>query len=183
VRAPAALEAVVPRAAALVARARSWLDGRSGRERRLLALAAAAVVVILGLTIVDAVLDDLAGLRARVAARERDLAAIRVLAARLEQEPAPQASDPAAGDSLLTRLERAATTVVSRDRIASMTPTDAAHVALDVHDASLRETVALVHALEQATPPLHVVRLGLRRHADDPARLGANIEVSGGAAP
>lgn len=170
-------------AAALVERARAWLDARSGRERRLLALAAGAVVVSLGVTIVGAIRDDLAGLRARVAGHERDLAAIRALAARLESQPPPPALDPAEGDSLLTRLEHAATTVVARNRIASMTPTDGAHIALDLRDASLRETVALVHALEQATPPLHVVRLGLRRHADDPAHLGASIEVSGGAAP
>src|SRR5207244_3657815 len=52
----------------------AWLAGRSGRERSLLAVAAASAVVLALTLAVLAVHDDLAALRRQVAAHERELA-------------------------------------------------------------------------------------------------------------
>jgi len=159
----------------------AWLAGRSGRERTLLAAAAAsAVVAVLALATL-AVHDDLAALRRRVAAHERELAGVRVLARRLVAgRPARAAAE---GTSLLADVQEAADRVVGRGRIASLTPASGPaadgvaeeRVALRLSDAALAEVVGLLHALETAA---HVVRLELRKHPDDPARFEATVEVA-----
>jgi hypothetical protein len=52
------------------------------------------------------------------------------------------------------------------------------HVALRVTDASLADTVRLLHALESGSPPLRVTSLTLRKHPDDPGRFEAAVEVT-----
>lgn len=155
----------------------AWLAARTARERRLLTAAAAATLIGLAAILTSAISDDLSGLRVRIAARERELATVRTLAARLGRLAAPPV-DATGGPSLLARLEHTATEVITRDRIASMTPAGSGRIVVDIRDASLRETVALLHALETATAPLPVVQLTLRRHPDDPTRLGVGLEVS-----
>src|SRR5438094_873902 len=98
----------------------AWLAGRSGRERGLLAAAAASAVVLALTLAVLAVHDDLAALRRQVAAHERELAGVRVLARRLAAgRPARAASDDA---PLLADVQEATDRVVGRGRIASLTP-------------------------------------------------------------
>jgi type II secretory pathway component PulM len=156
------------------------------RERALLVAAAAISATFAAWLGVALVRDDLAALRARVAGRERELAAVRQLAATLASDPAPVALDPADAPSLLARLEDAAAAVVGRERIVEMTPAaDAAaddgeraeRIALRVSDASLAEVVRLLHDLE-TEPGLAVARLELRKHADDPGRFAATLEVA-----
>jgi hypothetical protein len=159
----------------------SWWDDRTSRERGLIATVASLVVLAAALLVVDAVRDDLASLRDRVAAQERTLAHVRGLAAELRHVPSTDD-----GDALLARLETAADAVVGRERIASMTPLDGAdvggareeRVAVRLTGASLGETVRLLHALAAAEPPLPVVRLDLRKHPDDARHFDATIEVS-----
>lgn len=163
-----------------IATIRTWLGDRSPRERRLLGLAGAATALLLGLLAVRVVGDDLGGLRARIDARERELAQVRSLAARLARAGVV---GTAPGDaSLLLRLETAATTVLQRDRIASITTgatdADTEHAILRISDASLLETVRLLHALESTTPPLHVARLEMRKHPDASDRLATTVEVA-----
>jgi len=161
------------------------LAALSPRERALLAAAAGATALLVATLAALAVRDDLATLRARVAAHERELADVRRAAAVLRRDAALPAAD-ADGASLLARLESAAGTIVGRERIASMTPAAGAvedgvaeeRVAVRVTGASLAETVRLVHALETASPPLHVARLELRKHPDDATRFDATVEVA-----
>ena len=157
----------------------------SARERRLLAAAAGVTALVLAGRLALAVRDDLATLRARVAAHERELAEVRRAAATLRRTvPSPADGDDAT--PLLGRLESAAGDVVGRERIASMTPAPGStedgiaeeRVALGVRDASLVETVRLLHALEGGSPPLRVARLELRKHPDDAERFDATIEVA-----
>ena len=128
-----------------------------------------------------AVHDDLAAFRRQVAAHERELVGVRVLARRLAAgRPARAASDDA---PLLADVQEAADRVVGRGRIASLTPASGPaaagfaeeRVALRLSDAALAEVVGLLHALETAA---HVVRLDLRKHSDDPARFEATVEVA-----
>ena len=159
----------------------AWLGGRSARERLFL-VAAAATAVVTGLALgALAVRDDLAALHRRVAAHERDLAVVRVLARRLTAgRPAGAASEDT---SLLAEVQQAAEGVVGHERLASLTPAAGPvedglaedRVALRLSDAALPELVGLLHALESAA---HVVRLDLRKHPDDPARFDATLEVA-----
>jgi hypothetical protein len=165
-----------------LARLAAALAARSARERWLLAVAGAVVAVAIAAAAALAVRDDLALLRARVAGRERELAAVRRLAATLRAAGPPPATDEEAA-ALLPRLEAAAEAAVGRERIARMTPAGAAasdaaeRVELAVRDASLAEVVRLLHALEAGTPPLGVARLELRKHVDQPTRFEATVEV------
>ena len=148
----------------------AWLGALSPRERTLVAAAAAAA----GLALVAQ------GVRAG-----RELAAVRRAAAALRRG-APAVADAADAPALFARLEAAASDAVGRERIASMTPAAGPvedglaeeRVALGVRGASLADTVRLLHRLETADPPLHVVRLELRKHPDDPAHFDATVEVA-----
>ena len=172
------------------ARLAAWLAGLSPRERALLGLAGALAAGIGVVTVALGVRDDLAALRARVAAHEHELGEVRRLAARLREEPAAdQTPDDGA---LLTRLEIAVDASIGRERLAAMTPgggttADGSHetrVALGVRDATLAEVVALLHALEAGTPALPVARFELKKHPDDPTHFDAALEVVRlGAAP
>ena len=162
------------------------LGALSPRERTLLAIAIGLTAAVAAVVVVRAARNDLATLRARVAGRERELHEVRRLAAMLRGQAAAPVPRPADGPSLLTLLEAAAGDVVGRERIASMTPAAGAtdegvreeRVALRVVDASLAETVRLLHAIETGPPPLDVVHLQLRKHPDDPTRFDVTVEVS-----
>ena len=164
----------------------AWLAGLSARERTLVAAAAATVGLGLIACGVLALRDDLSALRARVAGHEHELAAVRRAAAALRGSGAPAAGEAADAPALLARLEAAASDAVGRERIASMTPAAGAvedglaeeRVALAVRGASLADTVRLLHRLETADPPLHIARLELRKHPDDPAHFDATVEVA-----
>jgi hypothetical protein len=69
------------------------------------------------------------------------------------------------------------------DRVAALTPALASpeatdRVTLRIAGASLAEAVALLHALDRDRPPLHVARLSLQKHPDDPARFDLVAEVA-----
>jgi hypothetical protein len=168
-----------------VRRVAGWLAGRAPREQALIAVAAGVAALVALAIGLRAARDELAALRARVAGHERELAAVRRAAAALAAGAEPAAPD-ADGSALLARLEAAADEALGRERIAGMTPGAGPvedglaeeRVALAVRDASLAETVRLLHRLETAAPPLHVVRLELRKHPDDPARFDATVEVA-----
>jgi hypothetical protein len=160
-----------------------WLAARAPRERMLLAVVGAIVVVAGVLTAALAIHADLASLQEHVTSRERELATLRRLAADLGPTPTPaQAGSP----PLVTRLETAAEAVVGRPRIAAMTPTTAPlpeglreeRVALRLAGTSLAELVRLLHGLGSADPPIEIARLELRKHPDDPRHFDATIEAA-----
>ncbi len=162
---------------------RAGLRGTSDR----VAVPAIALVVALVLGALGAgglaLRADLAALEQQVAARERELVALRRLAAELGTAPETAA---AGGPSLVTRLETAAAAVVGRPRIAAMTPATTPlpeglseeRVTLRLSDTSLAELVRLLHALGGADPPIDVARLELRKHPDDPRRFDAHVEAA-----
>jgi len=161
----------------------AWLAGLSPRERTLLTLAGAFTLGLLLLGAVLAVRDDLATLRARVAGRERELAEVRRLAARLHQAAGGESSTP--DGALFTRLQAAVDQSVGRDRLAAMTPAEGPveggfaeqRVGLSLRGATLAQVVALLHTLEGGAPPLPVARVELRKLPDDATRFDASIEV------
>jgi hypothetical protein len=159
-----------------------WLAARAPRERVALAAVVAAATFGGAVAAALAIHHDLARREAAVAARERELAALRRLAADLGPAPAPS---PAGGPSLVTRLETAAAAVVGRPRIAAMTPASTPlpeglreeRVTLRITGTSLGELVRLLHGLGSADPPIDVARLEVRKHPDDPRRFDASVEA------
>ena len=170
---------------AILEQLRAWAGGRTEREQRLLAVAGAAATVALLAVTVAGVRDDLGTLEARVAGHERTLREVRRLAATLRRT-APTAADGTAAAPLLTRIEATVGDVIGRERVAEMTPatpvandgTAPAAIALRVGGTTLEELVRLLHACESQSPPLVVTRLELRKHADDPTRYEATLEVA-----
>lgn len=162
----------------MIAAVAGWLAGRSDRERRLLVLAALVAVGVLGGWAVVGVRDDLARLRARVAAHERELAVVRRLAGTLA------ATAVADERSLAGRLAAATADAGLADRVVAMTPaSDPRGLALRVSGASLPEVVRLLHVLDREPPPLGLARLGLRSQPDDRRRFEVTLELAGGPTP
>lgn len=168
----------------MIARVQAWLATRSERERRLVGAATAVTAVVTSLALGLAAWDDLTVLRDRVAARERELAAVRRLAG------AVAGARRAGGDdgALMTRVQAATDAARLGDRVAAMTPdtTTADGVAtprlsVRVSGASLAETVRLLHALDDGASPLDVARLALTKHLDDPRRFELTLDLAGGA--
>jgi hypothetical protein len=161
----------------------TWLARRTPRERLLLGIVTTIAAVVGCGAIALAIHADLSRLDAAVAARERELAALRRLATELGPAPIPA---PAGGPSLVTRLENAATAVVGRPRIAALTPATTAlpeglheeRVTLRIAGTSLGELVRLLHGLGSAEPPIEIARLELRKHPDDPHHFDATIEAA-----
>jgi len=153
------------------------------RERRLLGAAAAVAGLVVVVHLTASVWDGFAALQSRVAGRERELAAVQALAARLRNGVTPA---DAAEPPLVTRLEQVATGTVGRERIADMTPgteqlgagVQEERVTLRVSGASLAEVVSLLHALEVGPVPLPVARLELRKLPAARAQFAATIEVA-----
>jgi len=161
----------------------AWLAARTPRERAGMIAAAATVALASVVTAALGVHHDFSRLQAAVAVRERELAALRRLAADLGPAPAPS---PAEGPSLVTRLETAAASVVGRPRIAAMTPASTPlpeglreeRVTLRIAGTSLGELVRLLHGLGSADPPIDVARLELHKHPDDAHRFDATVEAA-----
>jgi len=168
----------------VTARLQEWLATRSERERRLLGAAAAVTVIVTVTAVALAARDDLTTLRARVGARERELAAVRRLAGTVA------GARPAAGDNgaLMTRVQAATDAARLGDRVAAMTPDTTAaadsvatpRLSVRVSDASLAETVQLLHALDDGAAPLDVPRLTLTKHPDDPRRFELTLDLAQG---
>ena len=160
----------------MTARLFSWLQSRSERERRLLGLAAGASVVAVVLQLGTTVARDLADTRTRIEALERDLTAVRRLARELAGRRRSAGAAPTA--PLVTRLEATASTVVGRERIASMTQTLGASegVALRLVGTSLAEAVHVLHGIEAGGD--HVELLDMVKHPDDPGRFDLTLEIA-----
>ena len=162
----------------MTVRLRAWWESRSERERTLLRLTAAVCAVVLALRIGSAVVQDLAAIEARIAAQERDLAAVRRLSRQLVQQRAAATG----GDErpLVTRIEATASAVVGHERIASMTPVVGGNegVALRLVNTSLGEVVRVLYGIEQAGD--RVDTLDLVKHPDDPGRFDATLEIARG---
>jgi hypothetical protein len=153
-----------------------WLQGRSERERRLLGLATGASVLAVALQLGTLVVRDLTAARSRVETAEHDLATVRRLARELgTRRPA---SDAAHDTPLVTRLEATASTVIGRERIASMTPTlgGSEGVALRLVGTSLAEAVQVLHGIEAAGD--RVDRFDMVKHPDDPGRFDLTLEIT-----
>jgi hypothetical protein len=162
----------------VIAAVQGWLAGRSERERRLIGVAAVVCSIVAAGALALAAWDDVTALQERVAARERELAAVRRLAATVAARPA--------GDdvALMTRVQTATDAAQLADRVAAMTPdAGGSRLSVRVSGASLAETVQLLYALAEGRAAVDVARLGLAKHRDDPRRFELTLDLAQGASP
>jgi Type II secretion system (T2SS), protein M len=156
----------------------SWWGERARREQALLVVAAVMLIAMAGLRVSRAVQEDLGALRRRVAVAEHDLRAVRRLAGRVGQVRA----DTTPATALMPYLETVADSTVGRDHIAAMTPVMATgaqgeQVSVRIVEASLEDTVRMLHALESGSPQVRPTALHLVEHPHDPGVFDAVVEV------
>jgi type II secretory pathway component PulM len=143
-----------------------------------------AAGIMLGATLLyllvgEPVWDAHARLRARVAAKGRELEEVKALrrAYQALQQVANQAR-PATGAAFspFAFLEGLATSTIGRDKVAAINPVrretrdgvEQETIELELQGISLRELVILLHKLNTASATLHPVRLSIKKRYKDP---------------
>jgi hypothetical protein len=166
-----------------------WVDLRavtafwarlSPREQGFVGTAAAVLGgTLFYLLVVDPVWEAHNRLRARVAAKERELGEVITLSRtyRLLRQEAER-SRPAAGTSIspVAFLESLTSTTVGRDKVTGINPsghesragTDQDTIELSLSGVSLRELVELLYKIDTASVPLRIVRLAIKKRYKDP---------------
>ena len=152
----------------------------SPREQRFVMVAAlVSLSALLYLLIVDPLWQMQIDLRARVAAKERELqelVALRreYLAAKAEAEHLQVAEGT--NFSPVGFLETLARNVVGQEKVTAITPTSQENragasfntIELKLSGVSLRELVELLHKIETADSMLHAHRLSIKKRYKDP---------------
>jgi type II secretory pathway component PulM len=167
------------------------LERLSPRERILLAGAAAVTVLLVGWLIASTLGEQRTLLATQITASERELAEVatlrdRYMALRGEND-AVRSRLASGGDdfSLFSHLEGVARETLSRERIAAMNPStrnvtddlQEEDVEMRLSGISLRELVALLHAVEKTDLPLLVSRLQMKKRVDQPYIFDATLVV------
>ena len=177
-------------------RGKPWVDVRaatalwlrlSPREQRFVGAAAAVVGgTLLYLLVVDPVWEAHDRVRARVAAKERELAEVITLSRTyrlLRQEVEKKQPAAGAGISPVAFLESLTSGTVGRDKVTGISPsghesrggTDQETVELTLSGVSLRELVELLYKIDTASVPLRVVRLSVKKRYKDPYTFDVSL--------
>jgi len=158
----------------------AFLARLSPREQRL--VCAAGVVlggILFSLFIVDPLWEAHDRLRARVAAKERELSEVVALSRtyRVLRQEADRIR-PAANTTIsaVAFLESLANGTVGRDKVAAINPagrevragTEQETVELTVNRVSLRELVELLYKIDTASIPFRTARLSIKKRYKDP---------------
>lgn len=157
----------------------SFLARLSPREQRLLGAASAvAGGLLLYLFVIDPLWEMHDRLRARVAAKERELSEVVALSRTyhtLHQEV--DRVRPPTGTTLspIAFLENLASGTVGRDKVAAINPagnpragTDQEMLELSLTGVSLRELVELLYKIDTASMPLRTTHLSIKKRYKDP---------------
>lgn len=161
------------------------------RERSfVVAGAGAALAVVLFL-----VLHGLAGaketLRQGIAAKERQLVKMQTLRAQYAElkrqtDELTAKSAERSPSGLYATLEGLVTKTVTREKIRSMDPSSKTigdryvedSINVELLGITLAQTVALLYEIEQATTPIHVSRLTMKKRVSDPYQFDVVFTVS-----
>jgi type II secretory pathway component PulM len=123
----------------------------------------------------------------RIDALTRDLPVMETLARRIQRfearSGAASGSQPSADFSLFAFIDKAASASLTRETIASMSPSrralrdgqEESVVELKVNGASLAEIVAFLQRVEKSEQPIYVKRLEIKRRYDDKTRFDATV--------
>ncbi len=165
----------------------TFLARLSPREQRF--VGAAALVLggtLLYLLVVDPVWEAQVRLRARVAAKERELGEVIALSRTYSVlRQAVDSSRPAAGTNIspVAFLENLTSGTVGRDKVTGINPaghetragTDQETVELTLSGVSLRELVELLYKIDTASVPLRTVRLSIKKRYKDPYTFDVSL--------
>jgi hypothetical protein len=166
--------------------------GLAPRERRLVAIAGAIVVVLIVLGLFSALRSTRASLDRRITNKEKDLAGIQQLRdsyLALRQETDLLYSDAKsrpADFSLFSFLEGVGSRAMPREKITAMNPSNRPvgtefvedSVEMKIGGASLPELVELLYRLRRGPVPLRVSRLTMRKRFNDPGVFDVTVVVS-----
>ncbi len=157
----------------------------SRREQRLVALFAGVVATsALYLFLIEPLVQARARMQDRVEALRDDLpevAAIRRRIAQLERTVGRGERSAAANFSLFSFVDKAATSSVSRESVASMNPSrhptrdgfEETSVELRLTAVTLPELARLLREIEEGGQTVYIKRLELKRRYDDKSRFDA----------
>ena len=161
------------------------------RERSfVLAGTGAALAVVLFL-----ILHGLAGakstLRQGIVAKQRQLAQMQTMRAQYAElkrqtDELTAKSAERSPSGLYATLEGLVTKTVTRDKIRSMDPSSKTigdryvedSINVELLGITLQQTVALLYEIEQATTPIHVSRLQMKKRVSDPYQFDVVFTVS-----
>jgi type II secretory pathway component PulM len=157
-----------------------FLARLSPRERQCVAVAGAALAsALLYLLVIDPLWQMQIDLRARVAAKERELQ--EIVALRQEYLVVKSTIDHiqsavGAGFSPVSFLETLASTTVGQDKVAAITPANRETqgdatletIELKLSGVSLRELVELLYKIDTTGAMLHPIRLSIKKRYKDP---------------
>jgi len=161
------------------------------RERLFVAAGGGAAVVFLVFLVVYECQSAKAGLRDRIAAKQRQLEKVEALAGAYtelkRQTDALTAKDAGRSPNwLYSTLDGLVTKNLSRDKVTSMAPSSKAigdqyveeSVAVQLVGVTLQQTVALLYELEQSPTPLHISRLTMKKRVADPYQFDVTFAVA-----
>jgi len=157
-----------------------FLARLSPRERQFIAVAATSLgIILLYVLVVDPLWEMHTRLRARVAAKERELrevTSLHVMYESLRREVAK--ARPASGTKVspFAFLEGLATSTLGRDKLAAINPVghenrdgmDQETIELKLSGVSLREVVELLYKMDTAGATLRCINLSIKKRYKDP---------------
>jgi hypothetical protein len=192
-------------AARYVDQARSWISPHyrqlraryyklEKRERLLLQLAALALALFLGYNLIySSILSYQAGLQDEIAARQRDLTAVRRMASTWQQVTAElgtlekKTTLPGSDYSLTATLSTALNGVVEGDKIAGISPIPNKPVSeqltqygadLRLNGVTLAQLVDALYHLKSIKEPVVISNLSIRKRPTDPHAYDVDMTCS-----
>ncbi len=167
-------------------RALAYIDRMSGRERRLVLTAGLALgLALVYLLVVEPVWQAHGRIRARVAAKERELDEVRELSLVYRRLHAASSRPPRSGAALspFALLDNLARAAVGRDRVDAINP--AGHelrngvkeetIELRLKGVSLQQLVELLYKIDTAGAQLRTERLAVEKTYDDPYSFDVSL--------
>jgi hypothetical protein len=161
------------------------------RERLFVTLAAVASVVVLCWVFVGSIEAAKGSLESGIVAKRRQLATLQSLRGQYldvkrqtDEMLAKSASQPP--NWLYPALESVIKKTIPREKVRSMDPSSKPagehfvedSVAVEINGVTLQQTVGLLYDIEQASAPMHVSRLQMKKRVADPYQFDITFAVS-----
>ena len=161
------------------------------RERSFVLAGAAASLVVVVFLVVHSLSGAKATLRQGIVAKQRQLEQIQAMRSQYAElkrqtDELTAKSGDQSPSGLYATLEGLVTKTLSRDKIRSMDPSSKTigdryvedSINVELLGITLQQTVGLLYEIEQATTPIHVSRLQMKKRVSDPYQFDVVFTVS-----
>jgi hypothetical protein len=161
------------------------------RERNFVLAGAAVLLLVAVFLIVHGISGAKATLRQGIVAKQHQLAQIQTLRGQYAElkrqtDELTAKSSERSPSGLYATLEGLVTKTLSRDKIRSMDPSSKTigdryvedSINVELLGITLQQTVAILYEIEQATTPIHVSRLTMKKRVSDPYQFDVVFTVS-----